>query len=194
MSDRFNEPNNATPLTPDEREALRPTWIATRADLNAAEAENIASGAAWARRGRRDILTDKYIRALHRRMFMDVWRWAGEYRHTERNIGIEPYRIAVEVRLLLDDAKFWIKNETHGPIEIAIRLHHRLVFVHPFPNGNGRHSRLMADLLAARLGHSSFSWGRSNLIEIGEARERYISALRAADNNDIEPLIDFALS
>ena len=194
MSDRFNEPNNATPLTPGEREALRPTWIATRADLNAAEAENIASGVAWARRGRRDILTDKYIRALHRRMFMDVWRWAGEYRHTERNIGIELYRIAVEVRLLLDDAKYWIKNETYGPVEIAVRLHHRLVFVHPFPNGNGRHSRLMADILAVRMGYTSFSWGRTNLIDAGEARKRYIAALRAADQNDIEPLIDFARS
>ncbi len=194
MSDRFNEPNNATPLTPDEREALLPTWIATLADLNAAEAENIAAGAAWARRQRRDILADEFVRALHRRMFKDVWRWAGEYRHTERNIGIEPYRIVVEVRHLLDDAKFWVANKTYEPNELAIRLHHRLVLVHPFPNGNGRHSRLMADLLATRLGFSAFSWGRTNLIAAGEARERYISALRAADNNDIGPLIEFARS
>ncbi|MFP6740161.1 MAG: mobile mystery protein B [Alphaproteobacteria bacterium] len=194
MSDRFSEPSDSTPLTPDELEGLLPTWIATRADLNAAEAENIAVGAAWARRRQHDILTNDFVRTLHRRMFEDVWKWAGGYRHSERNIGVEPYRITVEVRQLLDDTKFWVENETYEPIEIAVRLHHRLVSVHPFPDGNGRHSRLMADLLAARLGYASLSWGRANLIEAGEDRKRYISALHAADDNDIEPLIDFAQS
>jgi Fic-DOC domain mobile mystery protein B len=194
LSDRFDEPVDATPLTPEERQGLRPTWIATRGDLNAAEAENIIAGAAWARRQRRDILTDAFVKALHRRMFNDVWKWAGAYRQTERNIGVEPYRIAVEVHQLMGDTKFWVENKTYEPIETAVRLHHRLVFIHPFPNGNGRHSRLMADILAVRMGYTSFSWGRTNLIDAGEARKRYIAALRAADQNDIEPLIDFARS
>lgn len=129
-------------------------------------------------------------------MFKDVWRWAGTNRHTERNIGVEPYRIAVEVRLLLDDTRFWVENETYEPVEIAIRFLHRPVFVHPFPDGNGRHSRSMVDIPVTRLGqgHSSLSRGRANLITVGEDRERYIAALRAADNNDMGPLIDFALS
>jgi len=194
VTDPSREPSNATPLEREERDGLRPTWVATRADLNAAEAENIAVGTAWARHRRRDILTDDFVRELHRRMFKDVWAWAGEYRLTNRNIGVEPYRIGIEVRSLLDDTRFWVENQTYEPIEIAVRLHHRLVLVHPFPNGNGRHSRSMADLLATRLGFSPLSWGGSSLTVPSEGREQYIAALHAADRHDIAPLLEFAQS
>ena len=197
MSDLFQEPDDATPLAPAERDGLKLTWITTRADLNAAEQDNIDAGAAWAFRSRRaNILTVAFSIALHRQMFGQVWDWAGHYRTTERNIGIAPYRIGTETAQLFDDAAFWVANETYEPDELALRLHHRLVFVHPFPNGNGRHARMMADLLIRRLGAPPFSWGSNRddgvIHDIGELRKRYVSALRAADGNDYEPLIAFA--
>src|SRR5207249_6937183 len=131
---------------------------------------------------------------LHARMFRDVWRWAGTYRTTARNIGGDAWRIGTDMAQLMDDVRYWVENKTYPPDEIAIRFHHRLVAIHPFPNGNGRHSRLMADLLIERLGSNSFSWGGRSLADAGELRRRYVAALRAADNHDIEPLLAFARS
>ena len=195
MSDLFNEPDDATPLGPEERDGLLQTWITYRSELNEAEQTNIAAGAAWAyRQRRRDILAEEFIKPLHAKMFGDVWAWAGDFRRTERNIGIDPARIPVELRMVLDDARYWVENETYPPDEIAVRLHHRLVAIHPFPNGNGRTTRLLADLLAVRLKQEPFTWGRVSLTDVSETRARYIAALRAADDHDITPLIEFARS
>ncbi len=195
LSELFDEPADATPLEPDEREGLLQTWITYRRDLNEAEQTNVAAGTVWARRvRRRDLLTEKFLRQLHERLFGDVWAWAGEFRRTERNIGIEPVRIPVELRTVLDDARYWIDHETFPPDEIAVRLHHRLVAIHPFPNGNGRTTRLMGDLVVARLGREPFTWGRQHLTDVSETRTRYRASLRAADNHDIGPLLEFARS
>lgn len=195
MTDLFGEPDDATPLEPSEREGLLQSWITTRADLNEAEQANIDSGAGWAfRRRTAHILQEAFVTELHSRMLGDVWSWAGTFRRTERNIGIEAYRIGVELRNLLDDVRYWVANSIYPPDEIAIRFHHRLVAIHPFPNGNGRHARLMADLLIERLDGKPFSWGGGNLADIGEMRRRYVGALRSADNHDVGPLIAFARS
>ena len=127
-------------------------------------------------------------------MFRDVWRWAGHYRMTARNIGVDAHQIAVDMRTLLDDVRYWIEHTTFPPDEIALRFHHRLVAIHCYPNGNGRHSRLAADALALQLGRPRFSWGQENLIAPGDTRARYIAALRAADNHDVGPLLEFARS
>jgi Fic-DOC domain mobile mystery protein B len=171
---------------------LVPSHIAYRAELNEAEQENIVRGQNWALNRRRDVLSEKFIRDLHRQMLSDVWRWAGKFRTTERNLGIAHREIQVAVRHLLDDARVWIATPTYPPDEIAVRFHHRLVQIHPFPNGNGRHSRLMADLLVMRLGQERFSWGRGSLRDAGAVRVRYIQALRSADNHDIGPLLAFS--
>jgi Fic-DOC domain mobile mystery protein B len=196
VTDLFDEPEDATLLTPEEREGLRQSWITHRRDLNEAEQANIVSGAAWARRTRKaspaQLLDDAFIRMLHKRMFGEVWRWAGTYRQTERNIGVAGHRIAAELALMLDDARYWVLHSTYGADEIAVRLHHRLVAIHPFPNGNGRHARLLADLLIERLGGAAFSWGRGGLSDTGALRSAYIGALRAADDHDIDPLLLFA--
>lgn len=190
----FHEPDNATPLTDEERAELIPAHIAYREELNAAEQENIERGQDWALRRRRDLLTEKFIKDLHKHMLGDVWRWAGRFRQTERNLGIHFFEIPMAVRQLLDDVKTWIQSNTYPRDEIAIRFHHRLVQIHPFPNGNGRHSRLMADLLVMSLGGERFSWGSAGLQKAGDVRERYIAALRAADNHDYAPLFAFARS
>jgi Fic-DOC domain mobile mystery protein B len=195
MSDLFDQPSDATPLEPEEREGLRPSWISNRSELNQAEQANIAAGVAWVGRSRRkDLLTEEFIKKLHTRMFGDVWTWAGDFRKTERNIGIDPVRIPVELRTLLDDVRYWIDQKTFSPDEIAVCFHHRLVAIHPFPNGNGRTARLLADLLVEELGGKPFTWGRASLTNAGEARSSYIDALRAADRHDIGPLLAFARS
>lgn len=196
MSDALFDADDdaATPLTPDERAQLIPTYITTRAQLNEAEQIGIAEADRWAFRRRRDVLDENFLLALHKRMLGSVWKWAGALRNTERNIGIEAYRIGVELRSLIDDVRYWIEHSTYEADEIAVRFHHRLVAIHPFPNGNGRHARLAADLLAISLGRQRFTWGSANLVEAAETRALYIAAIRAADNHDLEPLIAFARS
>jgi len=149
----------------------------------------------WAfRNRRRDMLTVDFALRLHREMFGNVWEWAGTYRRTEKNIGIAPNRIGIETAQLIDDVRYWSDHATFEPDETAVRLHHRLVWVHPFPNGNGRHARMMADLLVQRLGNQPFSWGGQNLQDIGALRQAYVEALRRADQHDIGPLLEFARS
>ena len=189
------EDEDNTPLEAEEREQLIPTYITTRAELNEAEQVNITHASLWLRRARNvDVLDDAFLRDLHKRMFGEVWKWAGQYRKTSRNIGIEAYCIPMAVRELVQDARYWVDNGTYPPDEIAIRFSHRLVSIHPFPNGNGRHSRIVADLLAIELGQPRFTWGRANLVDPGETRRAYVAALRAADRGEIEPLLAFARS
>jgi Fic-DOC domain mobile mystery protein B len=199
MTDLFQEPDDATPLQPHDRQGLRQSWITSRHDLNEAEEANIAKGFAWAR-GRRslkpdDILTTDFVRTLHKQMFGDVWSWAGDFRTRDVNIGnVQAHRIHVDLPAMLNDVKYWTDHQTFEPDEIAVRLHHRLTEIHPFPNGNGRHARLMADLFVQQLGGQPFSWGSGSLKIVGELRNRYLEALKMADNHDIQPVIEFARS
>jgi Fic-DOC domain mobile mystery protein B len=186
--------DDATPLTPEEMRDLIPAHIADRDDLNEAEQANIVLGQAWALRRRRDILNEKFTRELHKRTLGEVWRWAGNFRRTERNLGIPFFETPVTLRQLLHDAKAWIESRCYPPDEIAVCFHHRLVQIHPFVNGNGRHSRLMADLVVMDLGRDRFTWGSAHLRSASEVRARYVAALKAADNYDIEPLLKFARS
>jgi Fic-DOC domain mobile mystery protein B len=189
-------PSGATPLDPDEAAGLLPGHISTREQLDEWEAENILEGQRWAAGAakRRDILDDAFLRELHRRMFGRTWKWAGTYRSTEKNLGIAPARIAEEVRQLLENTRAQIAGKVVPIDEIAARFHHRLVWIHPFPNGNGRHARLLTDLLLAVNGAEPFTWGRGNLEHAGESRERYLAALRAADTRDYLPLLQFVRS
>ena len=186
MTDPLLEQDDAnTPLTHEEREGLIPSYVTLRSELNEAEQANILEAEGWAFARKRDVLDERFLTNLHKRMFGRVWRWAGEFRRTDRNIGIDPYRIQTELRQLLDDCRYWIEHDTYPPDEIAARFHHRLVFIHPFPNGNGRHARIATDLLLVKLGRPRFSWGQVNLVDPGETRQRYVAALRAADDHDI---------
>jgi Fic-DOC domain mobile mystery protein B len=186
----------ATPLDPDEAAGLVPGHIATREQLDEWEADNILAGERWAAGAakRRAVLDDAFVRELHRHMFDRTWKWAGTFRATEKNIGIAPERIAVGVRKLLADTKAQLGAKVAPLDESAARFHHRLVQIHPFANGNGRHARLMTDLLLAANGGEPFTWGRSDLVHASEARERYLAALRAADARDFAPLLAFVRS
>lgn len=186
-------PAGTTPLDPDESAGLLPGHIATREQLDEWEAENILEGQRWAAGAARrsDILDDIFLRELHRRMFGRTWKWAGAYRSTDKNIGVAPARIAEEVRQLLENTRAQLAGKVAPIDEIAARFHHRLVWIHPFPNGNGRHARLLTDLLLAANGAEPFTWGRGDLEHAGEARERYLAALRAADARDFAPLLAF---
>jgi Fic-DOC domain mobile mystery protein B len=158
MTDAFHADDDATPLTPDEREGLIPTHITLRGELNELEQNNIAEADRWAFERKRNVLDEAFLKNLHRRMLNKVWRWAGEYRQTEKNIGINPpFRIQPETHQIIEDAKFWIENKSYPPDELAVRFHHRLVFAHPFANGNGRWSRLAADLLIVQQGGKRFT-------------------------------------
>ena len=191
----FDDDDDAnTPLTAEEREQLIPSYITLRHELNEAEQVNIGNALGWAYARRRDVLDQNFLNILHKRMFGDVWRWAGQYRTTARNIGVDAYRIAMDIGQTIGDARYWITHQTYSPDEIAVRFSHRVVTIHPFPNGNGRFSRLVGDLLAHQLGQPAFTWGRANLVNAGATRADYVKALRAADNHEIEPLLLFARS
>ncbi len=195
MTDPLVEEDDAsTPLTDEEREQLIPSYISLRHELNEAEQANILDAQEWAFARQRKILNERFLIDLHKRMFGRVWRWAGKFRHSAKNIGVDAYRIPQDLRQLLDDCNYWIENKTYEPDEVATRFHHRLVLIHAFPNGNGRHARLIADLLLDSLGCPHFTWGRVNLVNSSETRQAYISALRAADKHDINLLLKFVRS
>lgn len=184
-----------TELTPEERESLIPSYITFRRELNEAEQANIVEAQSWAFSRKRDVLDDALLTSLHKRMYGNVWRWAGEHRTSSKNIGdVDAYRIPTELRELLDNCRYWIDNKTYEPDEIAARFHHRLVFIHCYPNGNGRHARLATDLLLTQMGKVPFSWGGATLVDAVEVRTRYIEALQAADRHDIGPLLGFVRS
>lgn len=192
----FEYPEGATPIDPDEAEGLLLPHIRTRDELDRWEQENIqeAEDAAF-RRKQKDILTEKYTRSLHKKMFGHVWRWAGEFRRSQKNIGIEWVQIPMALHQLFDDVSTWLEFESYPPDEIAARFHHRLVAIHAFPNGNGRHARLMADIVLVHLlGKERFSWGQENLTSAGDCRRSYINALRSADHHNYEPLLAFVRS
>jgi Fic-DOC domain mobile mystery protein B len=191
----ISHPEGATPLDPNERDGLKHRHITTQGELNELEQANIIAGLHWLERLRRpDVLSDAFALQLHKRLFGDVWDWGGKLRQTERNIGIDPLHIAVQLRASVDDARFWFEHETYSPLEAALRFHHRLTVIHPFPNGNGRHARIMADaLLEKTYGAPRIDWaGRENLQNNSERRTNYINALRAADRGEFGLLFAFA--
>lgn len=171
-----------------------PSYITFRSELNEAEQANILEAEEWAFSRRRDVLDERFLTVLHERMLGRGWRRAGTFRRSSRNIGVDAYRIPMGLRQLNDDCRYWIENESYELDEIAARFHHRLVQIHPFPNGNGRHARMATDLLLLAVGRPRFSWGRVNLVDPGETRQRYVDALRAADDHDIRPLLEFVRS
>lgn len=185
-----------TPLSEEESEGLRIKTITTQGELDEFEQLNIQKAVQWTMSKRfktETILTEQFIKNLHKRMFGDVWKWAGSFRQSEKNLGVSWHRIGLDVRQLLDDTNFWIANATFPPDEIVIRFKHRLVSIHCFSNGNGRHARLMADLMIENsFDKPIFTWNNSNMIQADETRQRYINALKAADNGTIEELIAFA--
>jgi Fic-DOC domain mobile mystery protein B len=188
-----NEPAGATPVDPDEAEALLPTHFHTRAELNLWEQSNILEAALWAQRTRIKVLEEATIRELHRRMFHRTWAWAGRYRTSDKNIGVYWATLPMEVMNLIGDAQHWLANHTFPIDEVAARLHHRLTKIHPFPNGNGRHARLWCDMILRRANRPPFQWRNKELDSDGEARQAYISALRAADDQDYGPLLELLL-
>jgi len=188
-----NEPDGATPLDPDETVALLPAHIRIRAELNVWEQANILEAARWATGARTQVLSDATIRELHRRMFDETWAWAGRYRTSEKTIGVHWPTISTEVRNLLNDGQYWLDHGTYAIDEAAARLHHRLVKIHPFPNGNGRHARLWCDMVLRENGRPPFEWKGRELDSDGEARRAYITALQAADGQDYTPLLSLLL-
>jgi Fic-DOC domain mobile mystery protein B len=193
------QPAGATPLSERDLAGLKLSWVSTQSDLNEVEAGNVLAGRSWAfrRRGRWWYLTTEQLCILHRRMLGDVWKWAGQLRRHETNIGIAPHGIAVSMRDLCDDVVAQIGDGTelaYPANELAVRFHHRLVSIHPFANGNGRHARLATDLLVHDLGLAAFSWGNGNdLVSAGDTRSQYLRALRTADRDlNYEPLLEFA--
>ena len=187
----------ATPLDLDEAAGLIPAHITTQADLNAWEQFNLAQGERWSlRQTRRNLLEEGFVRDLHRHMFGKTWRWAGTFRHSNKNIGVDWTQVTVKLRELMDNTQYQIDHSTMDADELAVRFHHQLVWIHPFPNGNGRHARLMADLLVMRWGRTRLTWGGGEqaLVSKGSPRDRYLSALRAADQGQYSDLIAFARS
>lgn len=183
------------PLDPDEVAGLKPRHIATQGELDEWEAQNILKASLWVGRQKKlDVLNDHFCRQLHTNMFNDTWKWAGTFRKSDKNIGCDWTKIAVNLRQLLDNTSYWLEHNIFATEEIAARFHQQLVWLHAFPNGNGRHARLMTDCLLRQCGLAPFSWGRGNLVTVNEVRQRYIRALRTADANDYAQLLAFVRS
>lgn len=196
MGLEFEYEDGQTPLDEDEKNGLLIKTIATQGELDEHEQRNIEKAIEWTIHNKfkaSRIFDEKFIKELHKKMFSDTWKWAGDFRQSEKNIGVSWIRIPMELRLLVDDTKYWIEKATYPPDELAIRFKHRLVNIHCFPNGNGRHSRIMADIIISSVfGRDVFTWHHSNMVKAGEVRAKYISAIREGDNGNINQLIEFA--
>jgi len=189
----FQYAPGATPLDPDEATGLIPSHITTQGDLNVWEEANILQGARWAaRQKKRDLLEEGFVRDLHRQMFDKTWTWAGTFRSSNKNIGVDWEHVSVRLRNLLDNTRYQLENQILEADELAVHFHHQLVWIHAFPNGNGRHARLMADVLAMRLGRPRFSWGSNSLATGGALRANYLDALRTADQGQLDALLYFS--
>jgi Fic-DOC domain mobile mystery protein B len=199
MISNQNQTSGNTPLDADEFMQLIPS-LATKEELNEWERKNILEATKWGFNSRvlkrADPFVEPYLRELHRRMFDQTWRWAGKYRRSNKNLGVPFHQIMNHLAALLGDAQYWMEHRTFDLDEIAIRFHHRLVWIHPFPNGNGRHARLLADVIVKKYGREEFTWGVRELVEAGPARAGYLLCLKAADanNDDIQGLLKFARS
>jgi Fic-DOC domain mobile mystery protein B len=188
----FEYAPGATPIDPEEAAGLIPTHLTLQRELNEYEEANILEATEWVfARRRGDPLDERFIHAVHGHMFSQTWKWAGQARRSDKNLGVAWVEIGARLRQLLGDVRAQIGYRSYPPMEIAARYHHRLVAVHIFPNGNGRHARLMADLLLTDLMGQRFEWGRGSLVAATELRAQYIDALRAADSGDIWPLLSF---
>ena len=196
MMSEFQYPSGATPLDPDEMVGLKVRHIATREELNRFEQDNINEALQWLENRRKsDILTEKFIKTLHKKMFGKVWRWAGSFRSSGKNIGVDWTQFPFYLHTLLQDVRYWIDNKTYSPDEIAVRFHHKLVWIHLFANGNGRHARLMTDiLLESILKQEPFTWNMKSIDVEDQVRSFYIDALKKADNNDYSMLLEFVRS
>jgi Fic-DOC domain mobile mystery protein B len=196
MGLEFNYIDGQTPLSEEEKEGIKIKSITTRGELDELEQLNIEKAIEWIlnKRFKQDnILSEEFIKLLHTKMFGDVWDWAGSFRRSDKNIGVNWAMIGMQLKMLLDDTKYWIDNKTFSPDEIAIRFKHRLVSIHCFPNGNGRHSRIMADIIIESIfGLNIFTWSNSNLINANNTRREYIDSIKKADDGIIEPLLNFA--
>jgi len=188
--------NGQTPLDEDEKEGLLIATVTTRGELDEFEQLGVERAIEWTmgrKLGLQQILTEDFVKELHKKMFADVWKWAGHFRTSNKNRGVDKNQIRLELKNLLDDCRYWIDHTVFSEDEIAVRFSHRIVTIHPFANGNGRHSRLIADVLVSHgLGQPNFSWGSINLTAEGAARSAYLKALREADENDYRSLIEFA--
>jgi Fic-DOC domain mobile mystery protein B len=194
---KFDYTPGQTPLDPDETEGLIPRHITIQKQLNEWEQQNIITAEIWAFSKKRlhlEILTHDFLQKVHKKMFNKTWRWAGKFRQTLKTIGPEPYKITTELKDLFEDAIYQINHQIYSIDEIAYRFHHRLVKIHPFPNGNGRHARLMTDMLLHSLKQPRFNWGSQQLIEIEPIRKQYIKALKMADKGDYTNLAKFVRS
>ena len=193
MIENLQYPEGATPLDPNELGGLKHKHITTQGELDQLEQANISSGLRWLGRQRTDVLTDDFVMTLHKRLFGDVWDWAGKFRKIGKNIGIDPLHIPVALHALMGDAKYWADHKTYPPLEAAVRLHHRLVEIHPFANGNGRHARIMADAILVRVYSAKpIDWaGGHDLQKMNVRRTEYIAALKSADRGDYAPLLTF---
>lgn len=190
--------NGQTPIDEEEKEGLKIRSISNRKELDEFEQVNIQKAVKWSLSNNFSIdkiLTEDFIKLLHKIMFDEVWKWAGSYRNSNKNIGVDKFEIGIELKNLLDDARFWYSDEVFTPEEFTIRLKHRLVMIHLFPNGNGRHSRLLADIIITKVFTLPvFSWGNKNLTTISDVRSQYISALKIADEGDYSELVKFSRS
>jgi len=191
--------NSQTPLSEDEINELKIPTITTREELDEFEQQNIEKALEWYLYRRKykvdKILTEDFINEVHVKMFGDVWNWAGQTRSSEKNIGVPWIHISIQLRQLLEDCRYWIANKTYSDEEISIRFKHGLVAIHLFPNGNGRHSRLMLDIVMKHVFNKPLlTWGQRNLVDKSVTRETYIKALRKADLGDFKDLIAFAQS
>ncbi len=185
-----------TPLDEEEKEGILIKSVTTRAELDELEQLNIEKAVLWIldhKLSKEAVLTEDFIRSLHKRMLGDVWEWAGDFRKSEKNIGVFWIKIPIELRKLLDDTKLWIEKKVFPPDEIAIRFKHKLVGIHCFANGNGRHSRIMADIIVESIfGEDAFTWSNAQLVKADTIRKEYIDAIRDADNGNMVPLLKFA--
>lgn len=192
-SHNFIDRDGSTPLDPDQIRGIKFSHLVNMGELDEVEDLNIQKGLEWLNRQKGDdYLSMEFLCKLHEKLFGDVWKWAGTFRKVEVNLSkIKYYDVGPQLKMFFEDAKLWIEGGRMSWDEISAEMHHRLIAIHPFPNGNGRTTRIYTEYVQKRNKQAVTSWKASLNHDPKERRRVYIKSLQQADKGDFRPLIEF---
>ena len=178
----FKDRGGQTPLPPELQKGLISKNVQTIGELDEYEEQNIAEGMVWLEDSNANSLNYSFWLRLHKKLFGNVWNWAGEIRsHDLGNADfLYPEKVRPALMQLIGDAEYWFKNDTYPKKETIARIHEKLLTIHPFANGNGRWSRILTEYICKQNKIDIPKWNLKSKDDPQKRRKEYIEAVELA--------------